>query len=240
MVVENKIELVAIVTALIFLSGISRLYIFYKSFNITILPFVEPGEILIITFDSILYFIITSVYFFLVIFLFYRKNFVEKGKPRRLKSYKLLNIRKIIFLAIGVVLIVVYNNYVRPNPSTLELGFWCCLLVLMLYVVPISFFEISAFLQKKYITISNINLLIIFSAFFLLIFSISLSLNEVYKVKVSGFYEGSCIILKDGTRITSTSTFTFIGMTKNYLFFYDKVSGQTQIRPNEISQITTK
>lgn len=240
MVVENKVELVSIVTGLIFLSGISRLYIFYKSFNITILPFVESDEILIITFDSILYFIIISIYLFLVIFLFYRKNFADNVKVNRLKSYKLLNRRKIIFLIIVTISIVAFNNYVRPNPSNLELGIWCVLLIIVLYIVPILFFEGKAFLQKKGIEIPKLNLLIVFSAFNLLIFSISLSLNEAYKVKVGGFYEGSCIILKDGTRIKSTSCFTFVGMTKNYLFFYDKVSGQTQIRPNEISQIVTK
>lgn len=237
MVVENKIELVSIVTGLVFLSGISRLYTFYKCFNITILPFVESDEILIITFDSILYFLIISIYLFLVIFFFYRKNFTNPVKANRLKSYKLLSVRKITLLIVVTVSVVIYNNFVRPNPNNLELGIWCGLLIVTLYVVPVLFFEMSVLLQKKDIEIPNLNLLIIFSAFFLFIFSISLSLNEAYKVKVGRFYEGSCILLEDGTKIESTKYFTFVGMTKNYLFFYDKVSKQTHIRPNKISKI---
>src|SRR5882724_6221256 len=135
MVVENKVELISLVTGLVFLSGISRLYIFYKSFNIAILPFVESDEILIITFDSILYFLIISLHLFLVIFLFYRKNFVEGLQLNRLKSYKLLGGGKIIFQIIVVVLLVIYNYWVRPNPSNSDLVIWCGLLVLIDYIL---------------------------------------------------------------------------------------------------------
>lgn len=240
MIIENKLELISIVTGLIFFSGISRLYIFYKCFNITILPFIESDEILIITFDSILYFIIISTYLFVIILFFYRKNFFGSTKTNRLKSYRILNLDKAIFLIVTMVIVILFNRFFRPNPNTFELLMWCGLLIAFLYLVPILFFELSAFLKRKDVEVRNFNLLLITIAFIHLIFSVSLSLNEAYKVNNGKYYEGTLIVFEDGTRMESTSCFTFVGMTKNYLFFYDKVNDQTVIRPNKISKIISK
>jgi hypothetical protein len=237
--IDKKIQLVTIVSGIVFLGGVLRLFIFYKLFDVNILPFLEAGEILVLTFDSIFYFLIVLTALFLVLFLFYQELLLNDKVSSEPHSYKLLSTRKIAVLVISMAGLAFFNFWLRSNSNTLDFIFWCFLLLIIFYVVPICFFKVGLYLSKRGINTSNFSLLTIFSSLILLCGSFLLPINEAHKVK-RGFYVDSIIVLTTNEVIKSTSDFTFVGMTKNYLFFFDTTNGKTEIRKNELSKFQTR
>ncbi len=81
--IENKIEAYSFIATSILLAGLMRLYIYFKSFGISIIPFIKLEEVTLLVQDNVLYFLIFLLLNMFVILLFYNKSSDNKGLLKR-------------------------------------------------------------------------------------------------------------------------------------------------------------
>ena len=219
---------------LIFLGSL-KLIIFFNAFNIRIVEYLDFSEVLISFFDSVIFYsaiVIIPAFIFLS---FWGKAIGEHNtqtynslaqltfKQRLSKSYG----EDKFFFICGLLYTVSIFFFGNWNEHKLAL-------LLMFPGVYIIFFilqEIRIAYQKQYnysIPITYFNVFVFLTL--LTIYIIQDALNDVYEIKVKKKYLGSEIQMNDQI-IKSDSTVSYVGQTKNYIFFYNLKKNESIVYP---------
>ncbi|MFD0991002.1 hypothetical protein ACFQ1R_12915 [Mariniflexile jejuense] len=228
--IEYKFESYTIIGTSILVAGLLRLYLFYKCFNISILPFIDLDELTTLVLDNILYF---SMLFFLnliIISLFYKNNSNKKTRLKRLRECGFFKLNKILLLIIIIpILYLIQAN--REKVFFYEFIFWVILLFIGIYFNPLIYFESQKTAKNRGLKINKLTIIFILSAINLCFFAGVSGISEAHKIKSRNYYKGSKFSLDNETEIISDSKKYYIGKTKNYFFFYLPKEEITQIIP---------
>lgn len=234
--VEYKFEAYSIAGTTIMIAGLLRLYIYYKCFSISILPFLDPGEIITFFFDNLFYFLIFWCLNIIVIWMFYTikddKSIITTTNSfiKRLGFSGFFKLNKVIlFLILSVVLFFI--SKARDSKSFYELYLWIALLVTAIYINPMVLLGSIHLLLKNNKVVNKMNIILLISAMNLFLFASLSGLNESFKVKNKQFYVGTKFELDNNQEIISTLDYYYIGKTKQFALFYDRVKQETDIIP---------
>lgn len=241
--IERKVELLSFVSACLIIAALLKLFVFYKLFDLNILPFIQLSEVVISCFDSLMVFALISGYIAFVIQIHYRpllgatSSILGLRIMDRLKCYKLISMSKVILLLTTIIAASAFNFLGRANPSGIDLSLWVAMAFLSVYAVPVLLCEVDRGLRKRKMPASALTLGVVFSSALLLCTTVSLAYNEARKIGHDGYYNGCFVMVKgaNGTarRVDSTQEYSYIGQTAGYVFFHDYVSGRTDIVPKE-------
>lgn len=242
MIMNYKFEAYSIVAVIILISGLLRLYIYYKAFNISILPFLEPDEIGTIFFDNLLYFLLFAALNTTIFVLFYSPvqnnigDLEELPFNKRAKKYGLLKPKKIIaFVLLTSLMFFFYWNSDRIQ--LYEFLLWIMLVVIALYLNPIVILEINRSIKQKGVELNHLSVYFLVAALNLFAFAGLSGYNEANKVKNHEYYSGTEFSIDNGGLFVSDEKNFYIGKTKQFVFFYDKENQETKVVP--IGKITT-
>ncbi len=234
--INYKFEAYSIAGITILIAGLLRLYIYYKGFNISILPFLEPGEIGTIFFDNLLYFIGFTILNVVVISIFYKgcfdliAKFKDFGFLKRLKAYGLLKFNKLtLFLLLSA--IMYWIKIESRNIYLYEYFLWILLLLISIYINPIIIFESKRILIRNSININHLSIVFLAASLNLFLFAGFSGANEAYKVKKLNYYKGTEFDIDDLGKIISNDTKYYIGKTRQFVFFYDSNNEKTEVIP---------
>lgn len=231
-----KLEAYSISGITILLAGLLRLYVYYKGFGILILSFLEPGEIGIIYFDNLLYFLVFVVLNVFVISILYSgvlvkiDSFINNKFLTRLTNYGLFKIWKLIVLIILAGLsFIVYKR--TSNIVFYEYLLWIVLFIISIYINPLIIFEFKKFVLSKSLEINQLSIYFLIAALNLFAFAGFSGLNEANKVKNHKYYLGTEFQIEGSDTFISNETKYFIGKTKQYIFLYDSEKKETDVIP---------
>lgn len=234
--VNYKFEAYSIATIIILIGGLLRLYIYYKSFNVLILPFLDPAEIATIFFDNLLYFLAFTILNVFVLSIIYKNhadtsnNSEETSFRKRLKDYGVYRYNKAILFVILAILLYWINIQI-DHIYFYEYFLWILLLLVSIYLNPILILESKLALKKNNIKVSHLSLLFLTGSLNLIIFSAFSGANEAYKAMSLNYYKGTEFEIGCDQKIISNDTTYYIGMTKQFVFFYDSKRKQTEVIP---------
>lgn len=234
--IDFKFEAYSIVGIVILIAGILRLYIYYKFFHISIIPFIEPGEILTAFFDNLLYFLCFLGLNIIVLWGFYeRKVDTNTILPdttfcQRLILYEVFRLNKIILLLVLSVALFCVSKC-RNSKYFYEFYLWILLLIIAIYINPTAIFESENLFLKSNIIINETTVIFLISAINLMVFSSISGYNESFKVKRRNFYIKTEFELENSPKIISTKDYYYIGKTKQFAFFYDRNKQETDVIP---------
>jgi len=228
--IDYKLEFYALIGSSILIAGLLRLYLFFKSFNISILPFIELEELTTLALDNILYFSIFIILNLVIVSFFYKNKSEYKKRIKRLKEHGFFKFNKILLLIIVVpILFLLQNNL--DKVFFYEFILWVILSFVGIYLNPLIYFEAKNTLKTKQVKVNKLTLVFIISALNLCLFAGASGISEAYKVKSINYYYGSEFKLKDGTKIISNFDEYYIGKSKGFLFFYKPKEEITRIIP---------
>ena len=219
---KKLIENTALISGYIILCGAIKYYIYYKKFGILIFQFIGLQEILTLFLENLFAYLAISVFIIFNVYLIFGKTSINKYEKAAIKTILL----KKWYLPL---LIVVLNlGYFRANVG-IDL---CDFLILtfastIIWIAhPYLFIHLNYFLErcfKKHFNKTETTGVVL--AVLLFMCAITNGFNEARKVKKhNNVYFNAEIKLKEKKLITSNDTVTFVGMTNNYLFLYNKFS----------------
>ena len=228
--IEYKFESYALIGSSILIAGLLRLYLFFKSFNISILPYIELQELTTLALDNILYFSIFIILNLIIFSFFYKNNGSNKNRIKRLKQFGFFRFDKILLFII-IVPILFLIQYKIDKIYLYEFVLWIILLFIGIYLNPFVYFESQQLLEKKNIKINKLTIVFVISALNLCFFAGISGISEANKIKLTNYYYGSKFELDNGETILSNSENYYIGKSKEYFFFYQPNEEITQIIP---------
>jgi len=219
---------------LVFL-GTLKLIVFYNSFNITIVEYLDFSEVLISFVDSIIFYIAIFLLPLLILLSFWGKsmgkinsetfqeNIQMSFTERIIKDLKKRKIIYTLFL-IEIIIIVFWGKWDEAKVA----------LIIMfpgMYIVDFVISELRIAYKKQYnyyIPPTYLNTYTILSLF--TIFIIRDTLNEVIEIKYNHKYYGTEVQFEN-EKIKSDSVNNYIGQTRNYIFFYNLNNRESNIYP---------
>lgn len=228
--IDYKFESYALIASSIVIAGLLRIYLFFKSFNILVLPYIELEELTTLALDNILFFSIFIILNLIIITCFYKSNSERKKRFRRLKDYGFFKIDKVILIAVVSIILFYLQNYFQ-NVYFYEFILWIILLLIGVYMNPFIYFEVKQILRKEKVKFNKLTILLIISAINLSFFAGISGISEAHKVKSENYYNDSEFELDDGSKIISNPKKYYIGKTKEFIFFYQPNEEITQIIP---------
>lgn len=228
--IEYKFESYALIASSILIAGLLRLYLFFKSFNISILPYIELQELTTLALDNLLYFSIFILFNLIIFSFFYKNSSSNKKRIKRLKQHGFFRLDKIIVFVI-IVPILYLIQYNIEKIYSYEFILWIVLLFVGIYLNPFVYFESQQLLQKQNIKINKLTLVFLISAINLCFFAGISGISEANKIKLTNYYYGSKFELDNGEIIHSNSEKYYIGKSKEYIFFYKPIEEITNIVP---------
>jgi hypothetical protein len=210
-----------VVPALI-LFGVSKLSFYYNYFNVSIISFLEFGEIITSFFNFIVSIFITIISLVVIIIISYS-----------LEDISIRNKRITGFLSLFILLFALDFIALKMKLEYFGVGMILILpaTIIMLYVVGNS----SEFPKR----IDGIKKLILVSLSFLSFMFIVWcgAFLDFDRVKNRKMYYGVRISYLDSTVFISDSNTYYIGNTSNYLFIYNQKENKTQVE--KISTVKT-
>ncbi len=215
---QRILQYTGLISSYIVFCGVLKFYIYYKSFGISILQFVELQEIIILFMDNLIaYLAIILPTTLTLFFLFYNKYTFNSWRSKELRKTLITLILFCILCFVGGYI------YYKNNRGLVAIDFilLIILIVICILAIPLAYPWVYRFLNNKIkIKINLPGITSIFLAIILLLYTISTAINEVFKVKNQKYYSGVEIRMKENKVITSDDSCTFIGNTKNYVFLY--------------------
>lgn len=231
-----KFEAYSIVVITILIAGLLRLYVYYKGFKISILPFLDPSEIGTIFFDNLLYFLGFAFLNVLVISILYSGVLAEidsltnVGFLARLTKYGFFKIYKLIVL-IALSGLCYWAFKTISDIYFYEYLLWIVLLIVAIYINPLLIFEFKRFIITKSIEINQLSIYFLIAALNLFVFAGFSGLNEVNKVKNHGYYTDTEFHIDGSDPFISDEKKYYIGKTKQFIFLYDSEKKETDVIP---------
>jgi len=212
-------ENVAIASLALLSIGFLKFILYYKAFNIPIVDYIDPSEIITLFADNIA----TASLVILILALPYAKlvntPLVGVGIFVRLETYFSL-LFPIVFVS-GIALIAtIAILWKRPKIHGFELSRFVIVWPIIAFVIPVLALEIKKLFEPQ-VTKPLIIILALSISFALLV--ILATLNEIKKVKEFGYFQG--VVIKFATsEVVSTTEEYFVGKTKSFVFFYSPKS----------------
>jgi hypothetical protein len=207
----DLIKWTSLLTPLIILLGICRLYYYYRSFGINIVPFLEFGEILTSISDYLVtFFVIVSPTFLLLVA-------IVAG------PYKKITVAWIIAALLLQIIVYVITAANVENYFILPIQ-----LVTVVFILPLGLYF---YLKLRRVATEKLEMAPYITAS-IICFILSSSTvgrqNAIY-VRRKKAFENVNIRMKDSTTILSDSSYYYIGNTTNYIFFYNEKEKKTTI-----------
>ncbi|WP_183556459.1 hypothetical protein [Mucilaginibacter sp. SP1R1] len=226
------LKILPLISLLILVFGLGKLFIYYVLFNYNIIECLETGELL----PQVLYDFITASFYILINFyyvnhitdfLINKKTATEENRLGSLGASRSFNfshlIVGIIFFIICSALLCITlwkltNVDLSKSNGTLQFKAFTVCLNLAIGTVITVVFTFHQMIKEKTIIDKSSKVIIIFSIIVLLN-SIVEGIAKYYLVNNDDLYNGSYIVL-DGKRITSNTDTCYIGRSKSNVFFY--------------------
>jgi len=231
MEINLKIESYTVLSILILFSGIFREYVYYKMFGISILPYLEPTEAILLFFDIILYFSIFLIGNLFIVLIFHKKLLAPHLDFTVRESFKrnfgrLLKGLLFVLLSFALIIINSQINYFNHK----ELIYWLILLFIGFYINPFALMLTSS-LPRASKSVKKILILLLITSNICVFASLS-GKNEAEKVR-NGYYHGS-EFYGEKLILRSDSSNYFIGKTRQYYLFFKSKSNEVIIYPKEL------
>lgn len=247
--VKKLTKLVPVIGSFLIFCGVLKLILFYRSFNINILYFLELNEVLILFFNDLIGYSLILVIgiAFNLILKESRDQRREKEKKKIIDEKKFLK-RFWLYMKFRFdLLIIIFFILVTGCVFVLFRGGdlfhlnELCIIFVSWFLILFLFIEVERNMSVFYKTQITFSIQMTFMLImFLLTFVISSSFNDVYNIKNRSKYFGTQFKVGN-TLITSDHLNYFIGKTKNYLFFYKECSCETIVYPmGRVKEITFK
>lgn len=238
----NKKELKSLLPlfgGFIFVSGIIKMKLYYNSFNINIVDFLDASEIIFAFISDFIPYVVITLFMFLFLFFLdtkkdvevrddYKDNIIlEKHLLRRLWLYiKLFPIILIYAIVLILLLIATFIWNFSIIPFLIP---FCIILAYQIYGILVLEYKRHYYNHyKSFPSPTFTNIILIMGAFFMyVIVNVYLDVNSV---KESKKYLGTSFKIENNN-IISDSTNYYIGKTKNYIFYYQEENKSTKVYP---------
>lgn len=234
--INYKFEAYSLASVTVLIAGLLKLHLYYKNFDVLIIPFLEIDEITTIFLDNLLYFLCFAFLNITVITFFYNLNF--KDKINNNKSSFFLKLKKNGFfkwnkiILFGITCIILFFAYLSRDKILLrEYFMWTVLVFIAVYFNPFIIFVFKYLFERKKILIAKISIIFLVSSINLIIFAASSGINEAYKVKYNNYYHQSEFDIDDLPTLISNENKYYIGKTKEFVFFYLPKENSSEIIP---------
>ena len=213
--------------------GITKLVVYYKSFGIDIVQYLEFSESLILFFnDLIMFFILMVILVVVAIFGGHKPADKQSEIVERVLSHENGFKRFWEYLKENYFTILLMINFSRFN------GYF----IIFPFVHYISY-EANFVLRKRYGTeLDSTYFNVFWYIFVFTLMDYSFMQNEIKAVKANTKYTGTTMQLKGAETVSTTdSTLVFVGKTKNYFYLYDKKKETAVIIPSsEVIKVNLK
>jgi hypothetical protein len=243
-VISIKFEAYTIFTVVLIFSGLLKLYVYYKIFHISILPFIDISEIFIQSFDNVVVIVLFFAINFYTLFILFDwsklKQYLNHDLTGKVNLHSAgMRLKALTITSICLFLMAIIAILLRDSKNSYELILWILFLIWILWLNPKCIIFFYTLLRKLNIRPAMNDFFILFFTLNFFILVILLGVNEGYKVKNKSFYAGTIVTFKDGSSEISTKDHYFIGSTKNYCIFYNSLLKSTSISPmSEVKEIT--
>lgn len=235
---KDILQYTGLLSSFLLLCGVLKFYIYYKKFNVSILRFVELSEILTLFMDNIIAYLAIIIPTTINLCLFYMKikNEIADSGISIWKitfgQWPLL----IIFFGISIIGIIIFYKK-NKGVGFRDLIYLILLALICILVLPALFIYTLRTLNSNFhLEVEFIYLYFIFLCLLLLGYTLLTAQNEAHKVKNNGYYDGVKLVFENNT-IESNRMIYFIGMTKNYVFVYEKSNASCTV--HKVSNLKT-
>jgi len=219
------LQFTSLISAFLLLCGVIKFYIYYKQFGISILRFIEIEEILALFMDNLIAYLAiiipTTLYIYLI-----RSN-ISISIFEKIGTYFHILFNKwqlVMSFSIISLLGVVFYKIKNKGVNYKDLILLIILILSCTAIIPIAFMLLSDLTKESKSDSFPVGVYLFLTCFLLLVYTILTALNEYSKVFHKDYYSGTLIFFKENnTKIKSNSSIFFIGMTKKYIFLYDKI-----------------
>jgi hypothetical protein len=212
-------ETIALITLALLIVGFSKFIVYYKSFGVPIVDYIDPSEIITLFADniataSVITLVLAVPYFGLV--LPYNLSGLDKGLNFIDRLSKHLDLLLPMMLGgLAFIIAVLIFLWKRPRINRFELSRYVWALLIISVLLPLVSVEIGAHVVTSNSQQLAVDVALILSFSFMILLA---TWNEIEKVKRG--YFSNVEVQFDDLIIKSTATNYYIGKTKSYLFFY--------------------
>lgn len=192
-------------------------YLFYREFNIDIINYVNFSELLTLFLRNSIIILVTLI---LVIFLFFYTKITKKLLSNKFSNY----IIPLIFIFIFLFMLINAKMNLTGYKLNIEIA-----QILFIFLIFILFsLALRIFINNLF----SINTRLVIFIGIAIIFTISNSKLEAYKIKYGTLRNSYTIILKN-TIINTDNNLIRIGQTQNYFFLYNRQNRTSKIIKSE-------
>lgn len=223
---KDILQYTGLISSFLLLCGVLKFYLYYKRFNISILRFIDLSEILTLFMDNIIAYLAIIIPITINLFLIYVK--VKSEIPNISNSIWHITFSQwpliLFFFFISTIGIIIYffkSKGVRQR----DFKYLILLIVISILTLPFLFiYSLRIMHIYFHIQIEFTYVYLTFLSVLLLGYTLLTVQNEIHKVINDGFYDGVKLVFENDFTIESNRLVYFIGMTKNYVFVYEKAS----------------
>lgn len=238
---------IPLLTLLVIAFGYFDLITYYNRFGIRISNFLDATEIILASINNLLVSVLAAIFIFLIWVSYFDYLFIKEVpfRGRRPQLFGSEPIRKflikkeflVFFLVLGVssILIVILRRLYNESEILFKLSVFsqsCYLTFIFAFLIGIPLTEAilkSQGNQVSFDTKVSLALIIFVPTMFL---SIIMKNNTLFnQIRKHGNFQKIALILDNNQKIIPTDTLRFIGNTKGFYFYWNKVSKHTLIYP---------
>lgn len=210
--------------------GVAKFVIYYKSFNIEILKYIDPSEIIILFADNILAaapITLAISYAYIYKILPFVQGTASTNCSASERKFMYLEMLSTHFITLSILaFIAVVFSFTRKKITIFERITYIPLSFLLIFILPIMNLEVSHYF-KQLNSIFLINSFLIINFFFVILIA---TVNEIIKVKKKHYFKNTYVQF-DNFDIQSNMNTYYVGMTKNYIFFYTVATKESTTYP---------
>jgi len=231
--------------SLIIFLGVCRLSVFYGSFNVNIVPFLEFSEILTSFLDLLVLFIVMAIYSIIQNFMMETKSSQETQQTRvqklyeqtsflkRLKFYFYVFSEMFFFVLIISVVFFVFKHFFNTEFTNKDYIRFLTLYLLLVgylmlqYEIQIKHHFHHSSTRQRMVTSASMYLLLMVSIVWLF------ATYQADRIKVYKSTKGMTLLFTDAPNFVSTENDYYIGKTQKYVFVYHEKTKTTDVIPVE-------
>jgi len=210
-----------LISSIILICALLKIYIYYKQFNISIFSFIEIQDAVVLFIDNLLGYLALVIPTIIYNVILYYKS-IKLSKPGELNFITIFSQNIIvIFVFLSTLMICLTFYYFlakKVNVSDIifiSIFYFVCLFSPYITIVTQRYlFDLKFDIQFSFIEILFFYIFII-----MILFSIIIAYLEARKVKKEDFYKNVLVETKEGI-ITSENNY-YIGKIKKYVFIYN-------------------
>ncbi|MFC4792245.1 hypothetical protein ACFPAF_09140 [Hymenobacter endophyticus] len=212
-------ESIGLLSIALLMIGFAKFILYYKSFNIPIIEYIETSEIITLFADNIAIAICVSLFsalpYYFVITPYLSTN-IDNHNITSILYYFLDKSFPLLIIASVIVFSIIILFFKRTKIYTFELISYIALIPLLAIFLPAIILMIFINLEINSKTDSLLITSMIINFCIVILLS---TINEIKKVKHFRYYNQIIVEFENET-LTSDDDFYFIGKTKSHVFFY--------------------